>query len=433
MKSINVKSDESVFYNSPVMDINPDQRYLVKVSVSCEEGQLGAAYLCVIILDEKKEISRVIKWIKNSSGIEKEYELNFQTPKNSKKIIVGYRINFETPNKSEVKMAVSDPLDFVLQETESGEDIFDDITKYEVPELPPLTQEQEDVLEKKIVWIFGVPRSGTTWLGTRLLNHPENIIWDESWLGYHLATLVTSSEAEKMNPQQQENIAFPYSRIFDVQSINGNYFFAPHHKKNWLPYFRKLILARVYSQAQTLTKNIIIKDSPSVGGADIIMEAFPKAKLIFLLRDGRDVVESRIDMHSPDSWGRLPPIKAEEKGSYILYYSEDWKFFNDKIEKAYNNHDENVRFFIKYEELKKDTFSIVKKLYQFIDVKIYDSEIKELVDFYDFKNIPESEKGPGKFNRAATTGGWKKSFAKDEQNYMNEVMGPMLKKFGYEV
>jgi len=280
MKSIYVKNEETASYNSSSMEIKPNQRYLLKFSVSAEQGELESSYLCAIILDEKKEISRFIRWVNDFSGVKKDYELNFRTPKNSKKIIVGYRINVETPNKSIVKLVVSDPLDFVFQETEIDEDVFDDITKYEVPELPPLTEEQENMLEKKIVWIFAPPRSGTTWLGARLLNHPENIIWDEPWLGFHLAVLVSPGEAKKMNPKQGKKTRYLFSRIFDTQSNNGNYFFAPHHKKNWLPYFRKLILARVYSQAQTLTKNIIIKDPTGSAGSDIIMEALPQANVM---------------------------------------------------------------------------------------------------------------------------------------------------------
>ena len=48
-----------------------------------------------------------------------------------------------------------------------------------------LTNEQENILEKNMVWIFAPPRSGTTWLGSQLLVHPKNIIWFEPWIGFH--------------------------------------------------------------------------------------------------------------------------------------------------------------------------------------------------------------------------------------------------------
>ena len=48
-----------------------------------------------------------------------------------------------------------------------------------------LTKEEEGILEKKMVWIFGSPRSGSTWLATQLLKNPENIVWDEPYIGVH--------------------------------------------------------------------------------------------------------------------------------------------------------------------------------------------------------------------------------------------------------
>jgi len=42
-----------------------------------------------------------------------------------------------------------------------------------------LSEEEEEQLERKMAWILGSGRSGSTWLGTQLLNHPENVIWDE--------------------------------------------------------------------------------------------------------------------------------------------------------------------------------------------------------------------------------------------------------------
>ena len=59
----------------------------------------------------------------------------------------------------------------------------------EVPSFPPLTDEQEDILGKKMIWIFGSVRSGTTWLGRDLLNHSSTIYWHEPYIGWLLAAI----------------------------------------------------------------------------------------------------------------------------------------------------------------------------------------------------------------------------------------------------
>jgi len=51
-----------------------------------------------------------------------------------------------------------------------------------------------------------------------------------------------------------------------------------------------------------LSKNIIIKEPNGSFAADVIAECLPDSKIIVLIRDGRDVLDSRFDMHKPGSW-----------------------------------------------------------------------------------------------------------------------------------
>ena len=124
--------------------------------------------------------------------------------------------------------------------------------------LPELEEAQ---LERKMVWILGSGRSGSTWLATQLLNNPENVIWDEPYAGGHFA-MVRAWESRRSHLD----------------------FFSKAHKNIWAPLFKKLILNRTYSHTQTYKKNVIIKD-PNVGGKgiEIILECLPKSKLIFLI------------------------------------------------------------------------------------------------------------------------------------------------------
>ncbi|HUS50079.1 MAG TPA: sulfotransferase domain-containing protein, partial [Candidatus Paceibacterota bacterium] len=109
-----------------------------------------------------------------------------------------------------------------------------------------------------------------------------------------------------------------------------------------------------------------------------------------------------------------------------------WEIRNRKFLEAFENHSKNLRCMIKYEDLLNNTFDELKNLYKFIDVKISDDDLLKIIDKYSFKNLPEDEKGSGKFTRSATPGKWRENFSEDEQNIMNEIMGTMLKKLGYE-
>jgi|GEM_PF-615512 len=416
-----ISKDESYLYNSEKMAIKPHQKYKATIELIGIKGKPYSAYFTAIILGSKnKEIIRHIRWINDFSRELKQYTIIFTAEAESKSAVLGYRINIETPLKSDIELSPPDQYSLKLEELNDDKaDSFDDLNDFKVPPLPPLTEDEENVLEKKIVWIIGSPRSGTTWLGTQLLSHQDNIIWNEPTIGYHL------------------DIVGYWRQIDGTDKISSSYFFSPHHKNNWIPALRKLILARTYSLAQTLTKNVIVKEPAGSASADIIMQCTHNSKLIFLLRDGRDVVESFIDAHRPDSWNRLfskqPLLTEESRYEAIKRYSHLWKRYISIITKAYLNHNPSLCLLVKYEDLKKDTLTELRKIYNFIGIRISDNELREIVQRYDFKNIPESEKGPGKFNRSATPRGWKNSFTEKEQELMNSIMGDTLTQMSYEI
>jgi len=289
-----------------------------------------------------------------------------------------------------------------------------------------LTPENESELEEKICWVFGSPRSGTSWMVQRLLKHPANVIWNEPLIGFHLGALVETKDFEN---------GFKFNRALDNEGKRDEYFFSNgQHKNSWIPALRKLILIRTFSHSQNLKKNVVIKEPTGSNGAEIISQCLPKSKLIFIVRDGRDIVESRLDMHGTDSWAKLPPLKTDDaRKEMIIKYAELWNTFVKNSRKAFTHHDPKLRILVKYEKLKEDTFKELKRIYKFLKINITDEDLEKIIKLHDFKNIPSSGKGAGKFNRKATPGGWKVSFSKDEQDLLNSIMEPLLKQFGYQV
>jgi len=58
-------------------------------------------------------------------------------------------------------------------------------------------------------------------------------------------------------------------------------------------------------------------------------------------------------------------------------------------------------------------------------------KVDDLIQKYNFDNIPANKKGSGKFYRSATPGKWKENFNEEEKKIMEEIMGESLKKLGY--
>lgn len=413
-----ILKNEGKIFNSEKLEILPNTQYQATTKIIAKQGLPYSSYFSVIICDSNlKEIKRYILWITEFNEKEETYTIIFNSCPNSKFAYIGYRINNETPVTSYIEIGFIDPKSLKLDEIKNFiKEKFDKINDFSVPKLEPLSEADENILESKITWIFGSPRTGTTWLGTQLLKHPETITWHEPYIGWHL------------------------DQLKNMYHNRHDYFFSKHHKNNWLPQLRKLILARTYSMAQTLEKNIIIKEPNGSGAADLLMECFPNSRLIFLLRDGRDVVDSQLDTHRKDSWAKKslalkrPEIENEKmRLQLIKKYANYWERMTKIVWESFQKHQPQLRLLVKYEELRENTFEHLKKIYNFLNIEVDDETLNSLIKRHDFDNIPSNQKGPGKFYRSASPGGWKKSFNENEKREMNSIMEDFLNLFGYNV
>jgi len=412
-----ISKNQKLLFNSPPIKIESNKKYTVEVQVTGIKGSVGSIYLTAIILGKSsREIKRYIRWIDDFSGKINRYSMTFSTPEKSDQCIIGYRANTETPVKMDLELEFENMSSYQIKDvSDNVSEQFDNISDYKAPSLQ-LSEDEEKRLEAKLVWIMGSPRTGSTWLATQLLNQQNNIIWDEPYIGRHIA-----------------------ARPIEKKSKNHQQFFSVEHELNWIPALRKLILIRAYSHAQTLTQNIIIKEPNGSRGANRIMKILPNSKLIFLVRDGRDVVDSLLDAVRPDSWASFGKLNFKSletqsgRRKWIKTFSEEWLINTETTLHAFEEHPNQNRILVKYEELRKNTFYELKKIYQFLNMKVDESNIHEIIDQFDFNNIPESQKGLGKFNRLATPGKWKDKFSKDEIDFMNSIFGHVLQKSGYEI
>jgi len=414
----NIPKGESFIENIHSVNAEPLKKYKVNATILGEKGEEYSACIVAVCLDENKNhLKRYVKWINDFSKNFKDYLIIFKTPENTAYIVIGYRINVETLNRSDVVLKLPQKENFTISEAqENDKEQYDDV--------PPLsnfynelTKEEENIIESKMIWILGSPRSGTTWLTTQLLNLKENVVWNEPFIGKHLDCMVSAG--------------FENGPIFD-----NNYFFSDNHKAFWLPALRKLILARAYSQSLNLINNIVIKEPSGAGTAKLLMECLPRSKMIFLLRDGRDVIDSILDARRPEgSWAMdaIPLTTENQRAQAIRQQAKTYLIFTENCEKAYNLHDPKLRLLVKYEELMKNTFSEIKRIYDFIGIKMSDVEVEKIVEKYSFEKIPKSKKGSGKFFRFATPGSWRVNLSYKEQKIMNSILSKTLERLGYKI
>ena len=146
----------------------------------------------------------------------------------------------------------------------------------------------EDLLESRLVWIFGSPRSGSTWLMNLIGIHPQAGSINEPLIGVNVA------------PFMPEILSRDPLRYGAALRDRAEVFFSDQYASVWRPLLRKLILGRfaVHGDSQVM----VVKDPNGSQGADVIMSTLPRSKFIFLLRDGRDVVDSEVASLQPRAW-----------------------------------------------------------------------------------------------------------------------------------
>jgi len=457
---LNLKPDEKFNKTSKKIKVIPKKKYSVITQVTGFEGIPYSGYFVVIILNKKnQEITRLVQWLNDFSTTLKKINLTFQIPEDCSHVAFGYRINDEVPIKSACKFELF-PLEQVTisEVSQNSKDNFSTPDEYSaleedstvstsfkrlsemnpkrtvkkliskisgkvslnLPRPSELTPKEELALERNIVWIFAFSRSGTQWLGTQLLSYKTNISSGPS-IGLHLGSPYGGIENK-------------FLRNIELSSKEPGYFFSDLYKNTWKYYIRKLILNRIHAQFQDLSKKIIAPDPEGSEGADILTDCLPQSKIVFLMRDGRDSVDSIMDAYGKKTWytkmGLNPPLESGRLVT-VKRISTRWVKRMEIIMNAYENHSENLRMKVKYEDLRNNTVNELEKIYDFIGINILKKDLKLLVDKFSFEKIPKNKRGTGKVTRSAQPGKWKENLSEEEKTTMQNIMGETLKKLRY--
>ena len=420
---IELKDNQKLLENSQTKKVIKGKKYQASTYFVGYHGKPYIGYFVIVMLNNKnREIERKVFWLNNFSGKKKQAKIIFQAK--TEKIVLGYRINSETDFNSNCKFDLLTSEKIQLKKVNSNKlEYFHSLYDYPFPRFEELKLKEELLLEKNLIWIFGAHRSGTTWLASQLLSYKTHCI-NEPHVSSHLAT-------------REEGVTDRLVRRIDHMKNLHSYFFSSRYKETWKFYLRKMILNRIFAEVRDLSHKVILKEPGGVVGApDIILDCLPNSKMIVLLRDGRDVLDSVRDARGKSGFMKKfgdTPITKKNRSTFIEFQSKVWTTYMENLLKTYSKYPKKLRCMVKYEDLLNNTAEELGKLYKFIDVDISDDELQKIVKKYNFKNIPEKDKGTGKFTRSATPGTWKKNFSNEEKEVMNDIMSETLLKLGYEL
>ena len=289
--------------------------------------------------------------------------------------------------------------------------------------------------ERRLTWILGSSRSGSTWMLRMLADLPGVVGLDDPHLGHHLGVWRPIALAWLNRDRVPDLEILP-----DVKREKTDYFFSDEYRHAWQPALRAMVAERFDAQARDRARErgiddpMVIVKEPGSHAADIIMSLFPRAGLIFLLRDGRDVVDSWLDAYKAGSWALEEgaySVGAVDRMAFIRWQSSVWAYRTDVVRRVYEAHPQDRRLLLRYEQIREDPAAALGRICERFGIEASPERLSEVAQRRAFVRAPGDEKGPGKAMRFAEPGRWKLNMDGEEIRAMEEIMGPQLSELGY--
>lgn len=333
--------------------------------------------------------------------------------------------------------------------------------------------------------VFGASKSGTTWLQKILDLHPEVRchfqlpvfpIYDRSlWVKEILVYNEARSPFKDVFPSEiDEKIYFAKLRY-----IRGLNFLNKKYPEDVVKYSEDSVvldeIRKIHKEIlKTITVNLICDDpskkifgTKSYTDLGTLFWVFPDAKLIHIVRDGRDVVVSKRfhnfrvgEFYLGDEkslilrmFNRFKPTRAivyRLRGKFGIFGrkwfvdEETRPLFHERILRKLATEWKNVVSYIidyeekypgnilrvKYEDLKFDTINTMEKIFNFLGADSSRSLLLKISDETRFEKLKKSD--GSSFYRKGKSGDWKNYFTEKDKKIFKQIAGDLLVKLGYE-
>ncbi|BAF72483.1 sulfotransferase family protein [Sulfurovum sp. NBC37-1] len=290
------------------------------------------------------------------------------------------------------------------------------------------------MITQKPIFIFGTGRSGTTVFHEMLCEHP-NLAWTSHFCNFFPAKPV-------VNRALMHAIDIPWlgkvlkKKIVPVET----YRFWDHYFPGFSLPCRDLVasdasvrikkrLNAPMSKLTTQKRDRIahkITGWPRIG---FLNEVFPDAKFIHVVRDGRAVANSMLNVDFWDGWegpakwiyGSLPKQYEKEWNSYnqsfVVLAALQWKMLMDAAAEALKQIDPSRVLEIRYEDMCPDPIPTFKKVAEFCDIP-WDEKFEGKLKNYTMRNTNDK---------------YKKDLTLQQQDMLNAVLHEYLHELGYSV
>jgi hypothetical protein len=319
----------------------------------------------------------------------------------------------------------------------------------------------------QVFFIVGTGKSGTTWLQRLLNSHPEilclgegrifNRDWGRDDLRHVEARVAPRSLYGALSGSED-------LKLWVQRSVWGRQGDLEKHIDNLtrlaIDYFLQQRLSR--TRRSKPRKRIVGDKTPILLGSNVLEEMrriYPEAKVIHIIRDGRDVQTSMLHYRWNRSMDRggVHILKPEEEERRRAHEDGDLQklatmgmFDEDDLRRRARLWSSDVAVAVKdgpellgdnytevtYEDLLQDTVKELKRLVGFLGASSDEETVRDCVEQCSFENLSGGRKrgqeDPTSFFRKGVAGDWKRVFTEKDKQIFKEEAGNVLVELGYE-
>lgn len=274
---------------------------------------------------------------------------------------------------------------------------------------------------ENVIWIFGIGRSGNTWLLGMMKDISDHQTWNEPYIGQLFGEFYAKASARAV--------------------ARADFVLGDPVRKGWIKSIRNFVLdGAKYSHPRLGPDDyLVIGEHNSSVGAPLLMEALPESRMILLVRDPRDVTASNLDGARKGGWlyqaekgtKRYEDYHALAEKEPNAYVSEIAKKYLREVgfaKQAYDSHTGH-KVLVRYEDLRADPIGTMQYIYSTLKIPVNHEELERVVAVHSWEHIPERDKGKGRFTRKATPGGWREDLTAEQAQIVEEITAPLLEEF----
>jgi hypothetical protein len=263
--------------------------------------------------------------------------------------------------------------------------------------------------------MFGSPRTGSTWLSRMMAELDNQERWHEPYVGLLFGSFI-------------------YERLEGNNKLlnNPGFIMGEPYRREWLDSIRNFVVEGAMARYPNLRDDqyLVIKEPNGSLGAPLLLEATPESRLVFLIRDPRDVVASRLNAFEKGSWSaqNRDYDTAEKLYAFTKHLAEDYFKVVSQVQRAYEAH-LGKKVLVRYEDLREDAIGTLKSMYAALEIEADESRLEAAVAKHSWEQIPDRDKGSGKFYRKATPGGWREDLSPEQIKLVEDITSPILSRF----